>query len=319
LNNKRKWSKELVQEHAKAAVSVELYTLPIYITALASIKDKASESYALIRSVMMEEMLHLELSANLCLALDTTPSFTAPIYGVNIPYIKSFDPVTGDRRFLKATLGSLNKITLNTMLDIESPESGQSKQKIDHTNPQYPYNSIGEMYEAIIFGIRYVGEDKFSWSTVNQQMYWSKSGTNEELYPQIIRNYNDAKDAIGTIIEQGEGKQISPFPSSPYKKENFPVANKYQLIGESNDSSPYAAFSHFGRFVQLKNNGLPEVYEGTQRPDATTNKILQQNFAMLLNDLNTTWNTGEKNIWSMTSLLSNAQDCWRDGVIPKWS
>ena len=41
------WTKPLVQEHAQVAVAVELYTLPFYITALASIKPTPGPSATL--------------------------------------------------------------------------------------------------------------------------------------------------------------------------------------------------------------------------------------------------------------------------------
>ena len=65
------WTKELVQEHAKTAVLIEMYTLPFYLTVLTSIilPEKSDQSaqakftnqaYAAILSVCIEEMLHLQ-------------------------------------------------------------------------------------------------------------------------------------------------------------------------------------------------------------------------------------------------------------------
>jgi len=153
------WTKELVQAHAQAAVAIELYTLPFYITPLASIKVKTDPSYDLIKGVMFEEMLHLEMAANLCIALDTTPNFAVPNYGVGIPYLSPYDPVTGHHGFTETALGNLNDV-IDTMLDIETPTEFQQG---THNGPSIPYNSIGEMYDALLTGIKAVGKDSFTW------------------------------------------------------------------------------------------------------------------------------------------------------------
>ena len=101
------WTKELVQSHAQTAVMVEMYTLPFYLTALTSIKlpdkndssDQAKftyETYDAILSVCIEEMLHLQLAANLCLALDIDAPkiFQKPTYGEPIPYLGFAEKLT---------------------------------------------------------------------------------------------------------------------------------------------------------------------------------------------------------------------------------
>ncbi|MCW5209373.1 hypothetical protein VU10_04140 [Desulfobulbus sp. US1] len=148
----KQWTKKLVQEHAQAAVAVEFYTLPFYITAMCSIKEKQSEAVQIIRSVILEELLHVQLTANLCRALDTAPNFKPPQYGSDIPYLSPYNPDTGECCFLNASLGPLDDTTLNTMLDIETPEQAQLRQDLDHTLPKYPYHSIGEMYDASYSG-----------------------------------------------------------------------------------------------------------------------------------------------------------------------
>ncbi|MCI5159118.1 MAG: hypothetical protein D3906_11925, partial [Candidatus Electrothrix sp. AUS1_2] len=82
------WTKELVQEHARVAVAIELYTVPFYTTVMTSIKDTDSEAYKILRGILIEEMMHMQLAANLCVALDTTPQMGPPSYVDDIPYLK---------------------------------------------------------------------------------------------------------------------------------------------------------------------------------------------------------------------------------------
>ncbi|MCI5131169.1 MAG: hypothetical protein D3904_06510, partial [Candidatus Electrothrix sp. EH2] len=83
-----KWTKKLVQDHARVAVEIELYTVPFYTTVMTSIKDKESEAYKILRGILIEEMMHMQLAANLCVALDTIPQMRSPRYTDDIPYLK---------------------------------------------------------------------------------------------------------------------------------------------------------------------------------------------------------------------------------------
>ncbi|MCI5221924.1 MAG: hypothetical protein D3924_04450, partial [Candidatus Electrothrix sp. AR4] len=111
IANSRNWTKELVQRYAQTAVAVEFYTLPFYITAMSSIKNQDNEASKIIQSVIVEEMLHLQLTANLCVALDTAPNFKPPQYGSTTPYISPYDPERDECGFLNASLGPLNDET----------------------------------------------------------------------------------------------------------------------------------------------------------------------------------------------------------------
>ncbi len=122
---------QAAQVHAQVAVAVELYTIPFYLSALASIippgsqgaTDKSNAAYAAVLSVCTEEMLHLQLAANMCIALGTTPNFTPPVYGVvptfpdGTPILDPDDPDTGDKGILNASIGNILQ-ALPTMLDI---------------------------------------------------------------------------------------------------------------------------------------------------------------------------------------------------------
>ncbi|WP_339133732.1 MAG: ferritin-like domain-containing protein [Candidatus Electrothrix sp. GW3-4] len=321
----KKWTKELVQQHAQVAVAVELYTLPLYITAMGSIKEEHCEAVQIIRSVIIEEILHLQLAANLCLALDTSPNFSPPQYGSDIPYLCPYNPETGECGFLNATLGPLDDTTLDTMLDIETPEQAQLRQDVDHTQPKYPYHSIGEMYDALIIGINRVGIKQFSWQTNHQQRHWGKQN-----FCQIIDSYSKAQDAVQAIINQGEGHIFSEdIAPPPWTEKDFPVPPYYRFEPYPEAPNPYNGYSHFGRFIKIKNNGLPDIYSGTEQPDHPINKPLQKNFLQLILMLETLWRDGGVHIGGadalrtvitkvMQEIFANTQACWQAGVIPHW-
>ncbi|AUT01551.1 hypothetical protein CLI64_14780 [Nostoc sp. CENA543] len=334
------WTKQLVQDHAKTAVQVELYTLPFYLTALTSIKDTSHPAYKSILSICIEEMLHLQLAANLCLALDTKPEFPAPTYdGTPIPYLDPNNPTTAHHKLINAQLDALNTTTLDLMLDIETPsglEQHRHPEKgiwkiIDwledtlearwhlqhHLTPQYPYDTIGEMYNALIAGIVVVGKDNFSWTTRNQQAAWTS-----EAFTQIITKFEDAEEAVKTISLQGEGTTTG--------KDRYAIPANYRLENEGMDDKSFNEFSHYERLLNIKNQGLPEVYgtnnnQENQQAQQQALANLQSTFADLLTELDSIWNIGQditqdNNFWNpMFGLLKAAQACWQAGVIPKWS
>jgi rubrerythrin len=64
--------------HLRLAGIVELTTIPTYLYAMYSLDDLASDAAKLIRSVAVEEMLHLALVGNLLLATGGEPKFYSP-------------------------------------------------------------------------------------------------------------------------------------------------------------------------------------------------------------------------------------------------
>jgi hypothetical protein len=330
------WTKPLVQAHARAAVSVELYTLPFYLTAMSSIKDPDDPIAGIILSVAMEEMLHLQLAANLCVALDTTPPFTAPAYGQAIPFLDPNDPDTGHNALINAELGPFDQKRLQTMLDIESPDELEDRSK-DHTTPDYPYQSIGEMYDALLAGMAQVGPGQFSWKTDWQlaDAGWrhgdpGKKGLfKKQQFPLVIASLADAWGAVKAINEQGEGKVMNPVPTPPYSEDKFPVEPAYVLSAVDLDPAALNNFSHFGRFIAIRakvtGSGWPATYTGVSAPatpDAQNAlSALQADFAKLLLNLNSVWTagTGSFDRATMDGLLDDVTACWTANVIPRWS
>lgn len=71
-------TKEELYLHLQYAAIVELSTIPPYLTALYSLKDKTSKAFQIIRSVVIEEMLHLNLVCNLINAIGYKPQLVHP-------------------------------------------------------------------------------------------------------------------------------------------------------------------------------------------------------------------------------------------------
>ncbi|MDX8400834.1 MAG: ferritin-like domain-containing protein, partial [Gallionellaceae bacterium] len=65
-----------LQEAAQLAIQVEWTTIPAYLTALFSIKQLDSQAYQMLRSVVMEEMFHINQAANILVSIGGQPCFS---------------------------------------------------------------------------------------------------------------------------------------------------------------------------------------------------------------------------------------------------
>jgi hypothetical protein len=329
MANSKVWTKKLVQEHARVAVAIELYTIPFYTTVMTSIKSEDSEAYKILRGILIEEMMHLQLAANLCVALDTTPRLSIPNYTRDIPYLKPGVVINAD-------MEPLNARTMAEMLAIETPEDVVADGSL-YRGPDFPYSSIGEMYHALLCGIERVGVENFGWKTENQQKFWADQG-----YPQIIQNLEDAKRAIQAIEEQGEGKPLPSGVEQPYEPSDFKVESVYQMVNEApvgGPNGPYRAeitlkeYSHYGRLLKIQqdalhNNGLPEVYTGRDNPNHLLNQKLEVAMAAMIGELGLLWVPGgimppeirwKAALGYMRTTAELARECWEEGVVPDWS
>lgn len=82
------WTLEQLQEHLQAAVDLEFWTIPYYMAAAYSIKDQGEAAFQLILSVVNQEMLHVQLAANIANAYGLKPLFKCPVYeGTHIPHL----------------------------------------------------------------------------------------------------------------------------------------------------------------------------------------------------------------------------------------
>src|SRR4051794_1740787 len=66
------WLKDALQ----SAIALEHSTLPLYLAAMFSLRVQSFTAYNLIRSVAMEEMVHMSNVCNILAALGGTPQIT---------------------------------------------------------------------------------------------------------------------------------------------------------------------------------------------------------------------------------------------------
>jgi hypothetical protein len=123
----------------QTAVALEHSTMPLYCAAMYSLEVQNYPSYNIIRSVLMEEMVHMATAANMVAALGGSPQIRGlnPVYtGTGLPGGVSPD--------LPVVLAQLSHPQLENFMRLEAPGF-----MLPEWRRRVPYPTIGAFYDAI--------------------------------------------------------------------------------------------------------------------------------------------------------------------------
>jgi hypothetical protein len=247
--------------HLQWALSVELSTIPPYLCALYSVQDRSTAAAALVRDVVVEEMLHMALVSNLMNAIGARPSLAAkfvPLYPGYMRHHAAGGPFI-QLQPLSAALAE------SVFMAIEQPER----------SPKAPpegddFKTIGQFYKAIELGFERCAADDphlFERDTGFQRSDTYVGGGGGELL--VVHDLKSAIRALQEITEQGEGAPLA-HPPSP-GDEPF---GAYDHYGPRPDGTygpivgtPWE-LSHYRRFQQLANGDveIPATYPMQANP-----------------------------------------------------
>jgi hypothetical protein len=184
----------------QTAIELEHSTIPPYLCALYSIKEGTNQAAsAIIRSVVVEEMLHMILAANILNAIGGKPKINAknfiPAYPGSLP--------DSDNSFI-IDLAKFSRETIEVFLKIEKPAHTKAHPKAKG------YHTIGQFYEALMIGLEYVNDNTPGGIFVKDAEQQKKQITPEHYYGSggmIVPVYTikEARMAIEEIVGQGEG------------------------------------------------------------------------------------------------------------------
>jgi len=205
--------KTLLLSWLQLAAELELATIPPYLMALLSIQRPASrEAAELIRSVMIEEMLHLALVSNVMSAIGGGVRLrqeNIPTYPLSMCFEgKPFE----DRRF-KVDLAPFHEEVIRTFLKIEQPTWMRPDQKTLALDIDIPGLTIGAYYRNIEQlleeldhanpGTLFCGDPGHQ---IREDYYWSSGGR-----AIAVLDLASAKAALNLLIAQGEGSWERPL------------------------------------------------------------------------------------------------------------
>lgn len=257
--------KAAVQAIAQAAVSVELFTIPVYMNSMYSIygthqiNSKGNTYYKgrqwpgmstsahphtanerafnVIFSVFIQEMLHLQMAANLATAIGVKPQFTAgsglqnaergwTCYGPQKSVIPCIVDLKDTRTYhnVKVNLEALNHNQIQLFLAIEQPENQAREELRQNAHKYFPdvpfagwtpskgfaelplFGTIGYMYECYA---RYISMEYSDGQTLWQKLFVNGSvqqdmfNTNNSSHPK--KEYPHFSTLFGPEEQDGGG------------------------------------------------------------------------------------------------------------------
>jgi len=310
------WTFDHFRDHLQAAVNLEFWTIPFYMSAMYSIQDKSETSYQLIRTVLNQEMLHLQSAANIANAYGLSPTLDAPQYvGKKIPYIDfSLDPPEAIKPYLPYTaeIGPLDKKHVNAMCLIEIPIY-ETKKNIDLHSDVDEYGSIGAFYEALRYGAERHKADIIG--GVRQVDFFSafyKNMPNMTVTNSKEDGFNQVDLLINLITDQGEG----------VSKKDETVPPVYQNTAD--DTEPEQ--DHFEKFNEIKDKKIPKTFKADKVSDYSKQQkqleaILIEKFTELRGTLEALFSgeNPEDFFVIMSSVGGSMRNCWKHKVTPKFS
>lgn len=310
------WNIDHLHQHLQAAVDLELWTIPFYMSAMYSVVEKTSETYQLIRTVVNQEMLHLQSAANIANAYGLSPCISAPVYeGTTIPHLDfSLDNPAVVEPFLPYTaeIGPLDLEHINAMCLIELPEyEGQGEVELYSSVEEY--GSIGAFYEALRFGAAQLQQEIRG--GVRQVDFFSSFYRNipsMTITEAREEGFHQVNLLINLIVDQGEG----------FSKKDETVPAPFQNTAD--DIAPEE--DHFEKFVRIKDSTLPETFPLKPLSDYTDSdrelqQILVEQFTELRLSLQGLFSgeNPENFFVVMSSVGAAIRNCWTHGVYPKFS
>ena len=324
------WTKADLHKHLQHAIDLELWTIPLYLTALYSIKDLKKlrpsdypDEAKLIFSVVVQEMLHLELVCNISNALGYAPKIKQPVYdgSKGVPFIHPEKTLIPDiLKGYKVKPQALNEASLKLFCVIELPHP--------MTEPDWDklksFDAIATLYLALETGIKkfwnecYVGDKQNTKQKENFNEYHNKDDKSHG-FSQIVDSLESALLAVQAIVAQGEGSDT----------RNVPVDYRPVIPTNSNrmDAGWYKAnLSHYHKFRLLLHHKdvLPPVYS-EKPPHSIPTKESQSMLAFreFLLEMEHHFNQDGKELppsfWNKMSAVGfRMMEDWEAGRCPWW-
>lgn len=242
------------------AIELEHATIPPYLTAMFSLKPGTErEIWQIIHSIVIEEMMHMTIAANILNALGGKPDINHPAFVPNYPTPLPMGIASG----LIVTLAKYSRDQVkNVFMEIEEPEHPLhfpiKANMLEAAPPEY--HTIGQFYDALKLKIKELAPKILPGDPSLQVT--SPFYPSDLLFPIITRQ--NALDAIDIIVEQGEGTELKPVDPEGelahyYKFEELYVGKR--LIA---DPSAQNGYSFSGADIPYNPDNVQPIFTDTK-------------------------------------------------------
>jgi rubrerythrin len=212
-------SEEDLKTSLQNAIRLEHATIPPYLTAyytLSGNTDSVKYARGIIRDIIVEEMLHLTLAANILIAVGGSPKLNDPLlvpkYPGPLPMGIGDDDGPAPGQPLQVGLEPYSKKLVETVfMAIEEPEDpieipDVRAEAVAAGEPTF--QTIGQFYATVKAAIDNLGGDALFKKADPALQVLGWFGPTEEI---PITDAASAKHAIDVIVQQGEGTPKKPI------------------------------------------------------------------------------------------------------------
>jgi hypothetical protein len=281
------------------AVMLEHATIPTYLYALYSFRpeslrpDGNLEAYTLLRSVVLEEMVHMSLACNLLNAVGGAPAIDDP---ANVPKYPGPLPGAVESGLVVGLRPMSRQVVHDTFMVIEEPEDPhhypvRASLALEAKQPL----TIGQVYAAIRTQIEELGPAVFTGDPARQV-----SGT--PFFPELtpVTDVESAVNAIDVIVEQGEGTSTSPLDQEGELAHYYKFAEIWhgkRLVPVKDPKPGEPDYAYAGAPIHLHPAGIwpavPDPHRGLYPKGsavAHANDTFNYTYTALLKTLHATFN-----------------------------
>jgi hypothetical protein len=211
-------SRARLHDLLQAAVGLELSVIPPYLCALYSMHPTGNDRAKLIiRSVVVEEMLHLILAANVLNAIGGRPRVAGHGYSPRYPHELPDGVILDLLPFSPPAIELFLKVE-NPQYDHRAALSAQARRHTPHVSRAAALTpkpaTVGAFYAEIVAELERtageIGERELFCGDDARQItgayYYAGGGT-----PTFVHDLESARTALGEIVEQGEGDMHSMY------------------------------------------------------------------------------------------------------------
>jgi hypothetical protein len=295
----------------QCAIELEHSTIPPYLYALYSLRQNANDEIAgLIKSVVVQEMLHMSIACNILNSINGTPkigdSHFVPKYPGHLPGGVEGSLVVGLEPFSK-------QVVRETFMVIEEPEDPLHFPVLELAAAIKPHTTIGQFYEGIMKQIRNLGNGIFT-GDPKKQLTTGFSA----LRTMHIHDVESACEAVKLIISQGEGTTTSPLAPGHELAHYYRFAEIYygkKLIPNPDTSPGKPDYVYGGHTIDFNPADVWPVLanpnSNSYEPDSKAFKLNQsfnQTYTKLLMTLQRTFSGEPDRLGPAITLMESMQE-----------
>lgn len=288
------------------AIELEHSTIPPYLTAMLSLRTGTNVDIARqIREIVIEEMLHMTIAANILIAIGGSPAINKTDFIPKYP-----GPLPMNIGDLQVGIEAFSiELVKNTFMAIEEPENPiPIKTPALAAAPEYA--TIGQFYDAIKEQIKALGPSIFVKPYAPPQVVDS-TWFGDRLF--VITNPDTACRAIDLIKIEGEGTSESPFqsPGDPAHYYRFGEIAAGRRIIKTRDGFAFGGapilFDPSGVWPLRPNCKIADFGPDTQA--RTRIEAFAYNYSSLLNSLHNTFNGAPEQLDTAIGIMYDLRVC----------